>query len=231
MKNMEIVKGIEIIDLCLYLKKEKILIIADTHIGYEEALNKQGVLIPRFQFKEIIERLEKILGKREIDKIIINNLQHFLITSRIIPFCVLLRGNSQIGLAESGKELTAHPTKDVIDEALRVTNIRIFSETHRVESRVGELVNQHLQWHAILKAHRDGSSEGVHKSTDGASLFGHRDENFPGSSIFIKTNIKVALMSIDTEFMGNRLPRVGKPLPSRLGDLFFLRFVTFGGRR
>jgi putative SbcD/Mre11-related phosphoesterase len=69
---MEIVKGIEVIDLALYLKKEKILIIADTHIGYEEALNKQGVLIPRFQFKEIIKRLEKIVGKRKIDKIIIN---------------------------------------------------------------------------------------------------------------------------------------------------------------
>ena len=53
---MEISSGIEIIDLALYLKKEKILIIADTHIGYEEALNKQGMLVPRFQFKEIIKR-------------------------------------------------------------------------------------------------------------------------------------------------------------------------------
>lgn len=72
--NMEIEKGIEIVDLCLFLKKEGILILADTHIGYEESLNKQGVLIPRFQFKEIIERLEKILamvGKKP-DKIIVN---------------------------------------------------------------------------------------------------------------------------------------------------------------
>jgi len=66
---MEITKDIEIIDLCLYLKKEKILIITDTHIGYEESLNKQGVLIPRFQFKGIIERLEKVLEKiGEVDK-------------------------------------------------------------------------------------------------------------------------------------------------------------------
>jgi len=70
---MEIVKNIDMIDLCLYLKKEKILILADTHIGYEEALNKQGVLIPRFQFKEIIERLEKVLKKTaKLHKIIIN---------------------------------------------------------------------------------------------------------------------------------------------------------------
>jgi len=69
---MEILKDIEIVDLGLYLKKENILIIADTHIGYEEALNKQGVLIPRFQFKEIIERLEKIIGNKNFKKIIIN---------------------------------------------------------------------------------------------------------------------------------------------------------------
>ena len=70
---MEIIKGIEIIDLCLYVKKEKILILADTHIGYEESLNKQGVLIPRFGFMEIIKRLEKVFKKvKGIDKIIIN---------------------------------------------------------------------------------------------------------------------------------------------------------------
>jgi len=58
---MNLTKNIEIIDLALYLKKENILIIADTHIGYEEALNKQGIFVPRFQFKEIILRLDKIL--------------------------------------------------------------------------------------------------------------------------------------------------------------------------
>jgi len=63
----------EMIDLALYT--DNILIIADTHIGYEEALNKQGILIPRFQFKEIIKRLEHIfavLKNKRIDKIIIN---------------------------------------------------------------------------------------------------------------------------------------------------------------
>jgi len=70
---MEISSGIEIIDLALYLKKEKILIIADTHIGYEEALNKQGMLVPRFQFKEIIKRLEKIFSAAgEVNSVVIN---------------------------------------------------------------------------------------------------------------------------------------------------------------
>lgn len=69
---MEIEKDIEIIDLALYLKKHKILIIGDLHIGYEEALNKEGILIPRFQFNEIIKRLDKIFKKIKADLIIIN---------------------------------------------------------------------------------------------------------------------------------------------------------------
>jgi putative SbcD/Mre11-related phosphoesterase len=69
---MKLTNNIEIIDLTLYLKKEKILILTDTHIGYEEALNKQGVLIPRTAFKDLIKRLENILKKVKPLTIIIN---------------------------------------------------------------------------------------------------------------------------------------------------------------
>ena len=68
--------GIRIIDLAIMIGKT--LIICDTHIGYEEALNKQGVLIPRFQFNEIIKRLEamfkklKISSNNKLKNIIIN---------------------------------------------------------------------------------------------------------------------------------------------------------------
>ncbi len=67
---MRICDGIEIVDLGL--KVNNTLIICDTHIGFEEALNKQGVFVPRFQFNEIIKRLEKILKNRKIKQIIIN---------------------------------------------------------------------------------------------------------------------------------------------------------------
>lgn len=69
---MEISKGIKIIDLSLYLPKYKTLIIADSHIGFEEAANKQGILIPRFQFKDIITSMEKILKKAKPETIIVN---------------------------------------------------------------------------------------------------------------------------------------------------------------
>ena len=79
---MEIVDGIEIIDLCLYVKEYKTLIVSDIHIGYEEALNKRGVLVPRMQFKDTMERFELIFSlldkkKYVVDKIIINgDLKH-----------------------------------------------------------------------------------------------------------------------------------------------------------
>ncbi len=60
---MEILKGIEMIDLALYIKDSKILILSDFHIGYEEELNKKGILIPRSQFKKTLERLKKLFLK------------------------------------------------------------------------------------------------------------------------------------------------------------------------
>jgi putative SbcD/Mre11-related phosphoesterase len=76
---MEINKDIFAIDLALYLKKQNTLVISDTHIGFEESLNKQGVLVPRIEYDEMIKRLGKIIAdvKKEfsvdkLSKIIIN---------------------------------------------------------------------------------------------------------------------------------------------------------------
>jgi putative SbcD/Mre11-related phosphoesterase len=70
---MKVFNSIELIDLGIYT--DKTLIFTDFHIGYEEALNKQGLLVPRFQFPEIIERLDSIFSKlknKKIDRIIVN---------------------------------------------------------------------------------------------------------------------------------------------------------------
>lgn len=71
---MKLYKDIIIKDLALEYKNN--LILSDFHIGYEEALNKQGILIPRIGFEEIVKRIKKILNKK-YDKIIINgDLKH-----------------------------------------------------------------------------------------------------------------------------------------------------------
>jgi len=58
---MNILPNIRIVGLALFLEKEKTLVIGDLHIGYEEALNKRGLLVPRVYFKEMMQNLEQVL--------------------------------------------------------------------------------------------------------------------------------------------------------------------------
>ncbi|MBI3037112.1 metallophosphoesterase [Candidatus Woesearchaeota archaeon] len=84
MTLVEILPGIEIADLALYLKNENILVIGDVHLGYEDAMSKQGIFLPRFQFKDTIERLEKIfssvqphLKNEKLEAVVVNgDLKH-----------------------------------------------------------------------------------------------------------------------------------------------------------
>jgi|SRR3989344_465563 len=71
---MKIAEGIEIYDLALFLPEFKTLVIADTHIGIEEAMSKQGILVPRTHFSELTARLGKIIKKINVkfSKIIVN---------------------------------------------------------------------------------------------------------------------------------------------------------------
>ncbi len=74
---MKITDGIYTKDLALYIKPAKILVISDIHIGYEDDLNKKGFLIPRVHFKEMIDRLGKIMVKTNPETIIITgDLKH-----------------------------------------------------------------------------------------------------------------------------------------------------------
>ncbi len=74
---MDILPNTEIIDTALYFKKHKLLVFGDVHIGYEEALNKQGILVPRNFFAELMKRTETILEKTKPNIIIIlGDLKH-----------------------------------------------------------------------------------------------------------------------------------------------------------
>lgn len=73
---MEILEGIEIKNKALWIRKEKILIIADLHLGYEEALNKQGILVPRQMFSEIKKEIKKLLKLSPKIIVINGDLKH-----------------------------------------------------------------------------------------------------------------------------------------------------------
>ena len=55
----KLIYNAEIVDLGLLI--DRTLIISDLHIGYEQALNREGIMVPRFQYKKILERLQEII--------------------------------------------------------------------------------------------------------------------------------------------------------------------------
>lgn len=75
---MKILNNIELMDLAVYAHNT--LIFADFHIGYEESLNKRGLMLPRFQFDDVMKRIEAIflrLKNHKLDTIVINgDLKH-----------------------------------------------------------------------------------------------------------------------------------------------------------
>jgi uncharacterized protein len=69
---MKLNKDLEIIGKALWFEKEKTLIIADLHIGYEEYLIKKGIFVPKQQYSTIIDDLKLILKKIQPTTIVIN---------------------------------------------------------------------------------------------------------------------------------------------------------------
>ncbi|MBI2630508.1 metallophosphoesterase [Candidatus Pacearchaeota archaeon] len=71
-------KDYKFIGKSVFLEKERILVITDIHLGYEEMLNQKGIFVLREQYKKIISELEEIfavVGKiKEI--IILGDLKH-----------------------------------------------------------------------------------------------------------------------------------------------------------
>ncbi|MCE5213133.1 MAG: metallophosphoesterase [Methanobacterium sp.] len=69
------INGLDIVDLALKFKEY--LIISDLHLGYEQSLNAEGIMVPRFQYPQIIARLEEIQRRSSASKIIVNgDLKH-----------------------------------------------------------------------------------------------------------------------------------------------------------
>jgi len=79
-KDDELLPGMEIHGLCLYIRAEDTLVFADLHLGYEEELRRMGILVPRFQYSEIVGHLRAVMssiGKERFRRAVINgDLKH-----------------------------------------------------------------------------------------------------------------------------------------------------------
>lgn len=69
----------EVIDRCLFLKSERLLVIGDLHLGYEDGLSQSGVAIPRNQLKMTFEIFNRVFLKTgNVKKIILlGDIKHF----------------------------------------------------------------------------------------------------------------------------------------------------------
>jgi len=73
MKENKLLPGIFPLGHGTWIEKDKALVIADLHLGIEEMYNKRGILLPRFNFKEIKKHLEKRIFKQVKPGLIIIN--------------------------------------------------------------------------------------------------------------------------------------------------------------
>lgn len=73
---MEIEKGIEIKNKALWLVKQKVLILADLHIGYEDALASEGILVPKLTFGDMKREIQKLLKLKPKTVVINGDLKH-----------------------------------------------------------------------------------------------------------------------------------------------------------
>ncbi|MGM5485071.1 MAG: metallophosphoesterase [Nanobdellota archaeon] len=69
---MEILPKMFIVDIGLYLKEHDALVITDLQLGYEGQMLSAGIFVPKFQLKDMKERLKKIIKLVKPSKIIIN---------------------------------------------------------------------------------------------------------------------------------------------------------------
>jgi len=166
---MEISKGIEIIDTTLWLKNNKILIINDLHIGYEQALHYKGILVPRFQLKEIIQLMKNVFQKVKPKIIMINgDLKHefgrvlqqeWKEVSRFLDF--LLENCNEVIIIQGNHDPVIRPIalkKNVkVVKDYRIDNILIVHGDELVETDAKRIIIGHE--HPAIKIHDHGKWE------------------------------------------------------------------------
>ncbi len=77
--SVELISGIEVVNNLplVYVRRYKALILADTHIGYEEDMAEKGIFIPSFQLRNVMEVINEALNSVNVEKVIIaGDLKH-----------------------------------------------------------------------------------------------------------------------------------------------------------
>lgn len=57
---LKLAPNIFVVDLALYIEKSQTLVISDIHFGYEETLHRGGIFVPKFHYKDVMKKFERI---------------------------------------------------------------------------------------------------------------------------------------------------------------------------
>ncbi|MBI4139907.1 metallophosphoesterase [Candidatus Woesearchaeota archaeon] len=69
---MELIGGIFAVGPCVWIPVNRILVLSDLHLGFEESLVRQGVLIPKSHWKDLMFLLGEVLKRTEPQTIVVN---------------------------------------------------------------------------------------------------------------------------------------------------------------
>lgn len=113
---MEIAEGLEIAGKALWIARKRVLIIADLHIGYEEALAGEGILVPKTTFKEMLVEIRNLLRLKPKIVVINGDLKHefgeisrqeWFETLKILD--ILLENNRMVVLIKGNHDMILEP--------------------------------------------------------------------------------------------------------------------------
>ncbi len=138
MDAMEILPQVTITnDMCALLGTDTV-VIADLHIGYESAMEEQGLSLPRIQVNELRERLLHILDKYEPERTVIlgdmkhefsrnlrqewDDVQHLLSLLKSQTEVVIVRGNHDNYLATIASKMDVPMVREHREEGITLTH-------------------------------------------------------------------------------------------------------------
>jgi len=142
--DIELIDGLPV----AYLRSIKSLVISDLHLGYESAMAKNGVFIPKANLKSILEILGKAASGRDVETLVIvgdiknefskvdpdelnelNSLLSFVKSKRIVPILVMGNHDNYIESYSKQLEIKVHHNEAVIGGYLFVHGDKRLTET------------------------------------------------------------------------------------------------------
>ena len=99
------------------------------------------------------------------------------------------------------RNLRAEPAEDIVHDRLGEPDIRVVGDAGRLEARMGELVHQRLQRHAVLQRQRDRGRERVHQAGDRRAFLAHRQEDLARRAVLVHADRDVAFVPGDAELV------------------------------